>query len=416
MTSGIAERVQRVDRLRQRAVQSAPQKVATLHAGLRDIAAIRSWASAAEATIVRELEAASPFPEATIAEAARCSVTAASKARERRGTLDAAPLFGEALTSGSIVTGHVDELTRAAKKLDDNNQRNELFDRTDTLLASAEGSTIEQFRKTLGREVKSIQRDDGMARLERQRRATTLNTWVDDDGMWNLRAKFDPLTGLRLGKRIDATLAAVFAESTPSSCPADPLEKQKHLRALSLARLLDSTVAGSATPITRSGTPEFVAVIDVDQPNGAGEPTVDWGIDVDIPLQVIANMLNAGSANITPVVVRNGVVIHAAGQLDLGRSARHANRAQRRALRSLYATCAVPGCSTHFDRCKIHHIIWWSRGGRTDLANLLPVCVHHHHKIHDAGWNIAIDSSRRLTITMPDGTVMTTGPPSRLAG
>ncbi len=415
MTSGVVERVQRVDRLRQNAAPGEPREVATLQAALRDIAAVRSWASAAEASVVSELEAASPFPEATIADASRCSVTAAAKTRERSGTLDAAPSFGEALSVASIVTGHVDELTRAAKKLN-GEQRTELFGRADTLLADAEGSTIERFRKTLAREIKSIQRDDGMERLERQRRATTLSTWVDDEGMWNLRAKFDPLTGVKLGKRIDATLATVFAESTPGSCPTDAREKQQHLRALSLERLLLPDTAGSAMPITHSGTAEFVAVIDVDQPNGAGEPSVDWGIDVEIPMRVIADMLSAGTAAITPVVVRNGVVIHAPGQLDLGRSARHANRAQRRALRSMYATCAVPGCSTHYERCKIHHILWWSRGGRTDLANLLPVCVHHHHKIHDAGWIVAIDEHRRLTITLPDGTVMTTGPPTRRAG
>ncbi|NND75820.1 MAG: HNH endonuclease, partial [Ilumatobacter sp.] len=87
----------------------------------------------------------------------------------------------------------------------------------------------------------------------------------------------------------------------------------------------------------------------------------------------------------------------------------------RRALRGLYRTCAIPGCSTHYDRCKLHHIIWWRHGGRTDLANLIPVCVHHHHKIHDAGWNITLGANRELTLTLPDGTIHNTGPPNRLA-
>jgi hypothetical protein len=59
--------------------------------------------------------------------------------------------------------------------------------------------------------------------------------------------------------------------------------------------------------------------------------------------------------------------------------------------------------------------VWWRNGGRTDLANLLPVCTHHHPKIHDGGWEVSLDSHRELTIRFPDGTVHNTGPPTRRA-
>jgi predicted restriction endonuclease len=115
------------------------------------------------------------------------------------------------------------------------------------------------------------------------------------------------------------------------------------------------------------------------------------------------------------VVVRNGVVIHAPGELDLGRTTRLANRAQRRALRALYRSCAIPGCDVRYDRCKLHHVVWWRNGGRTDLVNLLPLCTHHHSKVHDAGWELSLDTNRQLTVRFPDGTVRNTGPPSRKA-
>jgi hypothetical protein len=409
MTSGIVERVERVALLRRPALLGGPRSEVVLRAGLCDVEAIRSWASAAEARIVSELAVMTAMPEASIADATRSSINAAAKTRERSVTLDHADGFDEALVSGLIVTGHVDELTKATKKLHDLEQRDELFGRCKTLLADAERSTIEQFRKTLAREVKSIQRDDGMERLERQRRATSMSAWTDDDGMWNLRATFDPLTGVKLSNAIDRALAGLFAEAVPESCPSDPVEKQKHLRALALGRLID----GDRT-VVRAGVPEFVAVIDVDQPNGNGAATVDWGIPVEVPARVIADLLDAGGATTAAVVVRNGVIVHAPGEMNLGRAARHASRDQRRALQGLYRGCAIPGCHTHFDRCKIHHIIWWTNGGLTDLHNLLPVCVHHHHKIHDTGWNITLDPQHRLTVTLPDGTVMTNGPPNRL--
>ncbi len=401
--------MERVELLRHAAPLGVARSEAELRTGLRDIEAIRSWAAAAEASIVSQLQVVTPIPEASIADAARSSLNRASRTRERSVTLEQAAPFDVALLDGSIVTGHVDELTRAAKKLDNEQQRTELFDRSPTLVADAANSTICQFRKVLTREVNAILQDDGMQRLERQRRATTMWTWTDDDGMWNLRAKFDPLTGVTLAAAIERQLVSLFAEPTPESCPNDPVEKQKHLRALALARLV-----ASERHSARATRPEFVAVIDADQPNGNGEPTTDWEIPVEVPPAVIAGLVESGQATTAAVVVRQGVVLHAPGNLDCGRSVRHGTPAQRRALRALYRTCAIPGCSTHFSNCKLHHLVWWSNGGRTDLDNLLPVCVHHHHQIHDAGWTVSIDANRRLTVTLPDRTVMTTGPPTRL--
>jgi hypothetical protein len=224
------------------------------------------------------------------------------------------------------------------------------------------------------------------------------------DGMWNLRGRFDPLTGIQLDARLGESLEALFATSTPDTCPTDPLAKQDHLRALALAELI---LAGGSAP--KPGRPEFLIVVDADAPATAG-PSTEFSIPVEIPWRVLADL--AADADIHTVVVRNGVVLHAAGNLDLGRTTRLANRAQRRALRGLYATCAIPGCGEHYDRCKLHHIIWWRHGGRTDLDNLLPVCVRHHHKIHDAGWTIDLGPNRQLTIRYPDGTIHTTGPPT----
>mgnify|MGYP000943011562 CR=1 FL=1 len=74
------------------------------------------------------------------------------------------------------------------------------------------------------------------------------------------------------------------------------------------------------------------------------------------------------------------------------------------ALNALYPTCAVPGCSVPFARCKLHHVTAWEDGGPTDLDNLLPVCVRHHHAIHDRGWQLHLTADRVLTIAAPDKT------------
>ena len=90
-------------------------------------------------------------------------------------------------------------------------------------------------------------------------------------------------------------------------------------------------------------------------------------------------------------------------QLDMGNQIRLANRAQRRALRAIYRTCAFPGCDVPFHRTEAHHIWPWELGGPTDLINLLPLCARHHHLAHEGGWSLQLAPDRTLTVYRPDG-------------
>ncbi|WP_332644566.1 HNH endonuclease, partial [Aeromicrobium sp.] len=48
--------------------------------------------------------------------------------------------------------------------------------------------------------------------------------------------------------------------------------------------------------------------------------------------------------------------------------------------------CATPGCNhTHLE---IHHVIWWSMGGPTDVNLLIGLCVRCHHLLHRGLLNI----------------------------
>ncbi|GGF40637.1 hypothetical protein GCM10011519_12910 [Marmoricola endophyticus] len=69
--------------------------------------------------------------------------------------------------------------------------------------------------------------------------------------------------------------------------------------------------------------------------------------------------------------------------LDLGRRQRLFTPAQRAALSSVHDTCAAEGCQRPYAWTELHHLDWWSHGGPTDLANALPLCSWHHHRIHD---------------------------------
>ena len=223
--------------------------------------------------------------------------------------------------------------------------------------------------------------------------------------MWCLSGRFDPVTGVRLAAKLDAAVTALFAQETPSTCPSDPVDKQRHLAALALGRLIEGGVGAG-----RSGRPEYVVVVDASQPDGAGGPVVDWAIPVDVPQRVLADMMDHGNGRdggrpercraARPRPTRSGA------HDPLGRPGPAAGAA------GAVLHVRDPGMPGSLRPLQAHHIVWWRHGGRTDLHNLLPVCTHHHSKIHDAGWVIELGTSRELTVRFPDGAVHNTGPPS----
>ncbi|HET9602542.1 MAG TPA: DUF222 domain-containing protein [Acidimicrobiales bacterium] len=373
-----------------------------LRAAVAAGARLRAWLDGRDVQLAAQLAQVASFPEQAIAQAARSSLRDAGRILDRVRTAEAMPPLGDALAAGTVSGAHVDVIGRALRQLEPH-QRPMLTARADRLVEVAAGGSPEDLSRAVAVELRRIQHDDAMARLERQRRATRLRSWVDGEGMWCLTGRFDPATGLALHSRLDATMAALYTDSVPDGCPSDPLERHGYLRAHALVALTHGR--GGA------GRPEVVVVVDTTTPDPADAPTIDWGLPIELPTPILHRLF--AEADIHPVIVHRGVVLHAPGQLDLGRSTRLANRAQRRTLQALYPTCAIPGCTTRYQLCKLHHVHWWEHGGSTDLHNLLPLCVTHHHAVHHRHWQLNLTPNRQLTITYPDGTTNRTAPPRR---
>ena len=74
--------------------------------------------------------------------------------------------------------------------------------------------------------------------------------------------------------------------------------------------------------------------------------------------------------------------------LDLGRGRRLFSPAQRRAMALRDGGCRAEGCDIPAAWTEAHHLRPWSRGGRTDLADGLLLCSFHHHRAHDARYDL----------------------------
>ena len=95
--------------------------------------------------------------------------------------------------------------------------------------------------------------------------------------------------------------------------------------------------------------------------------------------------------------------------LDLGRRRRRASAALRRAARERdKCRCRFPGCESR--RVDLHHIQYWSNGGRTKLDNLVSLCKYHHMLVHDRGYLIAAARDGTFTFYRPDGTAIPASP------
>lgn len=148
------------------------------------------------------------------------------------------------------------------------------------------------------------------------------------------------------------------------------------------------------------GLMEFLEGIDPDKlPSQGGSP---FTIVVTLGLEALLSGLGAAGldtgqkisagqarrlackASIIPMVLGGRSV-----PLDLGRERRLYTKHQRIALAHAHGGCAAVNCDRPPDWTEIHHTNPWSKGGRTDLADGIPLCPPHHHMADQPqSWNM----------------------------
>jgi hypothetical protein len=366
-------------------------------AGFRELERLKGFVAETEHALARRANvlaaAGSGAPAGDLIErAGHCSPREAQRTSRRAEVLGSLPSMSAQLGKGRIGAEHADAVAAIAGRLDDTD-RTTLLSLDDELARTAAASTPAQFRRFIGRLADQLAADRGVERAVRQRAAMTLSKGIHDDtGMYWLRAEFDPDTGARLFRAIDAEVAALVKQQAP-----DDEADRRHLAAVALVDL-----AASTNRSERPGQVELLALVDLDTlTTGLRDTSVcELHDGTEVPVATMRRL--ACDAHIIPVVLNGDGV-----PLDVGRSRRLATDDQRRALRAMYRTCGIGDCDVPFDRCEIHHLDEWdAHHGETNLDRLIPACSRHHHLAHEGGWRLDLDpTTRELTITLPDGTV-----------
>ena len=315
------------------------------------------------------------------------------------GTL---PEFDDALATGACTGDHLDALARHIKDLSDE-ERADVRDVVDDLLDHATSEPAGLFDRTAKGIVDRIREmhrpDNDVDELERQRERSSVKRWTDrDTGMKQTLLSLDPLRDASLWTAIDHHLARLRSDTANGDRPFGELQVEAVLAAVGTGSDGDATAR----------VPEVVLHVDLATASrGRHEDTLCETID-GVPVPVSTAQRLCCDAVVQAVVVRPDGT---ADQLCAER--RTANRQQRRLLAAMYRSCAHPHCDVGFSNCRIHHVEWFSNGGRTVVANLLPLCERHHHLVHEGGWSLTIDGDRRVSWVRPDGNLWLTddGPP-----
>lgn len=373
---------------------------------LDELAQVTRFVQALHTRYAARLDQVSPTPEADHTAATKGSShtgkSATGRGRGRKNTGKAGEELGKAMDQGKVSGEHLDVFLAVQATLPPDVRR-QLTNSDENIVRWATDHDVDTFRRLLHQYADELRRLHGIDLLEQQQRNTYLRTWVDEYGMVRLSAAFDPKTGLTLRSALDAMLDRLHREPSPPHCPDDPRARQQFLRAHALIRLLQHG------PTCAAGNPrtDLVIIADTTRTNHLGQPVLDWGLPIELPLEALAHFY-AGTDRTTIVdVTSQGTIRELTQQLDLGRSTRLASRAQRRLLQVLHPTCIIPGCHTPFRHCHIHHVTWWRHGGATNLDNLAPLCNTHHTRVHQDLWGIVLDARRNVTITLPDGRTIT---------
>nr|WP_301539757.1 HNH endonuclease signature motif containing protein [Nocardioides sp. zg-DK7169] len=220
----------------------------------------------------------------------------------------------------------------------------------------------------------------------RARRRTTLSVQHQGDGTALIRARVPEAVALRLTTMLESFTNPRKGDGEAVAADADgrrvPYERRLGEAFCSLMEALDP----ARLPLHGGDATTLVITMDLATLTaGLGTATLADGSRITAGE---ARRL-ACTAGLVPAVLGTRSV-----PLDLGRATRLFSPGQRKALAIRDSECRADGCTIPSTWCEAHHLTPWSAGGRTDLANALLLCSHHHHLIHD---------ERYLHQRMPNG-------------
>ena len=268
--------------------------------------------------------------------------------------LESLPAVSEALDSGELHLDKVVELTRFATP-----------ETESRLLVWAGGVSCGAIRRKADVAIRRTVED-----VEGIERSRSLTWWTFDDGRrFGIEGELPPAQGAVVARTLDDLASTV------------PVMPDEEGRAGIDARRADALVALCSARTGAEREPDRTTVIVHARLEGSdrlGECEVEDG-----------PAISSESAERLACNARVQVLLENESEVPVrvGRMSREPPTWMVRQLKYRDRECRFPGCgSRRFTQA--HHVVWWERGGPTDLENLVLVCTFHHRLVHEYGWQV----------------------------
>ena len=291
-----------------------------------------------------------------------------NSARERlrvAHALGKLPKIDEAFSNGTLSFSKVRAMTRVA---DETNE--------DYLLMIATHGTAHHVERLIAqyRRAKKLQDVEFANELYSRREVTY---YYDHDGCLVMKARIPADQGELIVKALEMAMDAEFVGATESVGAAlaaneDP-EPIAARRADALTQIAETYMNNSKN--SGSTADRYQVVVHVGAKRN--DPHLDNGPHVTA---VTSKRVACDCSSTIIAEDENGE------PLNIGRRSRTIPPPMRRALKARDGGCRFPGCTNH-KFVDGHHIIHWADGGETSLENLVLLCRHHHHLVHEGGFD-----------------------------
>lgn len=209
------------------------------------------------------------------------------------------------------------------------------------------------------------------------------------------------LSGTLTAEVYEALRLAIAAAGGAASQGGEDERTAAQRRHDALGVVANHYLAHADAPAVAGERPRVVVTINLasllaasgETPAGQRWATLDGGL----PLPPETTRRLACDSQLLPVAIDWD-----SGALALGRATRLWSQATRRAtwIRD-GGRCAFPKCER--PPADLHHIVWWSHGGRTDVDNAAWLCSFHHWLIHEGGWTLRREHNGSYVFTARDG-------------
>jgi len=256
--------------------------------------------------------------------------------------------------------------------------------------------------------------DGGIAGREAARREQrSLRLFRRPNGMSRLTWEMDPETAALVGDVYDRATSPRrggprFSESPLAAQIADDPRSTDQLASDVFTQLLIAGGDADSSQLLGSGAPSVRVLVDSKAvADSAGHGQLEGQHD-PVSIETVERLACAGS--VLEITTRDGQPI------DVGREQRLYTRRQRIALAARDGGCRWPDCDRPPSWTEAHHIHHWARdGGRTDVADGVLLCRHHHLLVHNNHWEIERRGSDywlippqagRDPVPMRDGTML----------